>query len=125
MPRFDRDPAARGPLVQGFSGGGFAIDGAVYRGALLTPERVLEWQSPALARLGLEDLEAVLALHPGPEFLLLGTGAAFAFPPAALRAALEARNVGLEAMDSRAAARTWGMLRQEERWIAAALMPLV
>jgi uncharacterized protein len=27
-------------------------------------------------------------------------------------------------MDSRAAARTWGLLRGEERWIAAALMPL-
>jgi uncharacterized protein len=28
-------------------------------------------------------------------------------------------------MDSRAAARTWGMLRGEERWIAAALMPIL
>jgi uncharacterized protein len=27
-------------------------------------------------------------------------------------------------MDRRAAARTWGVLRAEERWIAAALMPL-
>ena len=47
-----------------------------------------------------------------------------AFPPRALREALEARGIGLEAMDSRAAARTWGLLRGEERWIAAALMPL-
>jgi len=28
-------------------------------------------------------------------------------------------------MDSRAAARAWGVLRAEERWIVAALMPLV
>jgi uncharacterized protein len=47
-----------------------------------------------------------------------------AFPPRALIQALEERGIGVEAMDSRAAARTWGMLRGEDRWIAAALMPL-
>ena len=63
-------------------------------------------------------------LDPQPEFLLLGTGAAFAFAPKALRDALEARGIGIEAMDSKAAARAWGVLRSEERWIVAALMPL-
>ena len=37
---------------------------------------------------------------------------------------IEARGIGVEVMDSRAAARTWGLLRGEERWIVAALMPL-
>ena len=59
-----------------------------------------------------------------PEFLLLGTGAELRRPPAAFRAAMDAAGLGVEAMDSRAAARTWGLLRGEERWIAAALMPL-
>jgi uncharacterized protein len=58
------------------------------------------------------------------EFILLGTGPSLVFPPRALVRALEERGVGVEAMDSRAAARTWGVLRAEERWIAAALMPL-
>jgi uncharacterized protein len=125
MPRFDRDPSARGPLVQGFAGGGFSVDGNVYRGLLLTPRSASEWQAPPpLAALGPEDLSAILALQPAPEFLLLGTGAAFAFPPPAFRAALEQKDIGLEAMDSRAAARVWGVLRSEERWIVAALMPL-
>ena len=38
---------------------------------------------------------------------------------------LEGRGIGVEVMDSRAAARAWGVLRAEERWIVAALMPLV
>ena len=38
--------------------------------------------------------------------------------------ALEAEGIGVEAMDSRAAARAWGILRGEDRWIAAALLPL-
>ena len=56
--------------------------------------------------------------------MILGTGAKMRLPPRALVAALEARGIGLEAMDSRAAARTWGILRAEERWIVAALLPL-
>jgi uncharacterized protein len=123
-PRFERDRAAAGPTVQGFAGGGFTVDGQTYQGVMLTPERALGWEAPPLAELTADALEPVLALEPPPEFLILGTGAATAFPPPALRRALEARGIGVEAMDSRAAARTWGVLRAEERWIVAAIMPL-
>ncbi len=59
-----------------------------------------------------------------PEVILLGPGSALVLPPCAFVAALEAKGIGVEAMDSRAAARTWGVLRGEGRWIGAALMPL-
>ena len=121
---FERNPSASGPQVQGFSADGFSVDGQSYRAVLLTPERAAAWDPPAPAELGLADLEPLLALEPPPEFLILGTGPAMAFAPRALVQALEARGIGVEAMDSRAAARTWGILRAEERWIAAALMPL-
>ena len=67
---------------------------------------------------------SVLALSPKPEFLLLGTGATLEHPPRAFVAALEARGMGVEVMDSRVAARAWGVLRAEERQIVAALLPL-
>jgi len=124
MARFDRDPAAEGPIVRGFAGGGFAVGERVYRTLLLTPLAAAEWSPPPLAELGVAHLGPLLALDPPPEFLLLGTGPRLAHPPRALREALESRGIGLEIMDSRAAARTWGLLRGEERWIAAALMPL-
>jgi uncharacterized protein len=121
MARMDREPKPEGPIVQGFAGAGFMVDGRVYRALLLTPASAGEWTSPAPT---LEALEPVLGLAPPPEFLLLGTGPSLALPPRALVGALEARGIGVEAMDSRAAARTWGLLRSEGRWIAAALMPL-
>ena len=124
MARFDRDPAAEGPVVTGFSGGGFVVDEGVYRALLLTPVSAGEWAPPPLAELAPADLEPLLALAPPPEFPLLGTGPRLTHPPRALRESLEQRGIGLEVMDSRAAARTWGLLRGEERWIAAALMPL-
>ena len=124
MARVDRDSAADGPLVQGYSGGGFVVDGTVYRGLLLTPRAAAEWAAPSLAALAPDHLEPALSLDPVPEFLVLGTGPSLVFPPRPLIRALEARGIGVEVMDSRAAARTWGLLRGEERWIVAALMPL-
>ena len=113
-----------GPLVQRLTAEGFSVDGATYRAALLTPEQALAWDPPPLAELAAVDLEPLLALDPPPEFLILGTGATMAFAPRRLAEGLEALGIGLESMDSRAAARTWGLLRGEGRWIAAALMPL-
>lgn len=121
---FERTRSAAGPLVQRLTTDGFSIDGQIFRGVLLTPERAVAWDPPALDEIDPGQLEPVLGLIPPPEFLILGTGAAMRFPPRRLVEALEARGIGVEAMDSRAAARTWGLLRGEDRWIAAALMPL-
>jgi uncharacterized protein len=124
MPRWSEDERGAGPAVQGFTARGFSVDGRDYPAVLLTPERAEFWSPPALAELTLEDLEPILPPERPPEFLILGTGARMAFPPRALVRALDERGIGLEAMESRAAARTWGMLRGEGRWIAAALMGL-
>ena len=124
MPRFERDAPAPGPLIQGFAGRALKVDGALYEAVLLTPQSAAQWQAPPLETLTVEDLEPLLRLDPAPEFLILGTGGSMAFAPRALVAQVEARGIGIEAMDSRAAARTWGMLRGEGRWIAAAIMPL-
>ncbi|HEX8622201.1 MAG TPA: Mth938-like domain-containing protein [Allosphingosinicella sp.] len=124
MARLDRDSDPRGPIVRGFAAGGFVVDGGVYRALQLTPESAAEWAAPPAGELALAHLEALLELDPPAEFVLLGTGPRLVHPPRALREALAGRGIGLEVMDSRAAARAWGLLRGEERWIAAALMPL-
>jgi uncharacterized protein len=124
MPRFDKGSAAQGPVVQAITEQGFSVDGGIYPALLLTPERAEQWPAPSLDALTIDDLAPLLRLEPSPEFVLLGTGPTLKFPPRALVRTLEDRGIGIEAMDSRAAARTWGLLRAEERWIAAALMPL-
>jgi uncharacterized protein len=122
MPTLAPERRAPGPIVTGFAGRGFRIDGeATPGGVLLSPEW---WRAipPQDAALSLDLLRPLIAL--APEFLLLGTGAALIRPDRALIAAVEAEGVGVEPMDSRAAARAWGVLRAEDRWIAAALLPL-
>ncbi len=124
-PRLERDPAAIGPIVSGFTGTGFRVAGEVFaRGLILTPDAAIAWDAPALEAMTASALAAAIAIDPAPEFLLLGTGATMHRPHPALVAALEARDIGIEAMDSRAAARAWGLLRGEGRWITAALLPL-
>ena len=125
MPNLDLERSASGPLVQAFSGTGFRVDGVVHPSGLkLTPEAATGWAAPALADLTIADVEDLLALAPRPEFLVLGTGATLRRPSRAFVAAIEGRGIGVEIMDSRAAARAWAVLRGEDRWVAAALLPL-
>ena len=117
-------PKTDGPVIAGFSAGGFKVDEGVYRALLITPQRADGWTPPPINELTADDLAPILALDPPPEFVLLGTGAALVRPSPKLGRAIEARGFGIEAMDSRAAARAWAVLRGEGRWIAAALYPL-
>lgn len=116
--------SAEGPVISGFSGRGFRVDENVYEGLLITPQRADGWSPPPIAELRETDVAALLTLDPQPEFLLLGTGDTLVRPPLAFTRALDARGIGIEAMDSRAAARAWGVLRAELRWITGALYPL-
>lgn len=116
--------SAEGPLISGFSGGGFRVDENVYHGLIITPQRADGWSPPAVPDLTEADLAPAFAMELQPEFLLLGTGATLVRPPLSLVKALEKRGIGIEAMDSRAAARAWGVLRAELRWVAGALYPL-
>jgi uncharacterized protein len=125
--RMERGNAGNGPLVQGFTAAGYRLDdasgkGGIYPALLLTATRADGWSPPPFDALDEAALAAILT--PAPEFVLLGTGADLRLPPRALVRALDARGIGVEAMDSRAAARAWGVLRAEEREIAAALYPL-
>ena len=120
--RLERERGTAGPIIKGFAAGGFRLDEGVFLALLLTPERADGWTPPPLGALTIDALEPVLT--PTPEFVLVGTGATLVRPPLALTRALEERGIGLEAMDSRAAARAWSVLRGEGRAIAAALYPL-
>ncbi len=125
MAKFSPDPVAAGPAIRGFSGGGFKIDEQVFAdGALLTPEAAVEWQAPEIDALDIAAIQSILTRDPAPEFVLLGTGAKLRRPPASFAVALEEKGIGLEIMDSRAAAHAWGVLRAEGREIVAALMRL-
>jgi uncharacterized protein len=91
------------------------------RSAILTPDIVVaEWPPRDCAALTVEHINAVLALR--PELILLGTGDRQQFPDARVAHAVLAAGVGFDAMDTRAACRTYNVLTHEGRRVAAALL---
>lgn len=122
--KIERDARGEGPVISGIVGRGFRVDDGVYEGLLISATRAEAWSPPPINRLAADDIAPLLASAPLPEFILLGTGSRLVRPPQSFVAALEARGVGVEMMDSRAAARAWGVLRAELRAIAGALYPL-
>lgn len=60
---------------------------------------------------------------PRPEVILLGTGSRLHFPRPDLTRPLQLAGIGLEAMDTVAACRTYNILMAEGRQVLAALLP--
>jgi uncharacterized protein len=74
-----------------------------------------------LSALTLESIEPVWALQ--PRILLLGAAQSPMAAARLLRPALAAKQVALEAMELGAACRTYNVLAQEDRSVAALLFP--
>ena len=108
----------QGLPVDGYGPGFFRVAGTVIRGPILVlPDGAAPWA-------GLPDAAPILAAAAALDVVFLGTGAEIAPAPPAFRAALEAAGIGVEIMNSPAAARTYNVCLAEGRRVAAALMPV-
>ena len=104
--------------IEGYGPGFFRVGTHVLRGAcLVTPWDAGPWG-------GMDDFQAPLALVGRIDVLLVGTGREIAQVPPAFRDALEAVGIGVEVMNSPAAARTYNVLLGEGRRVAACLVPV-
>jgi uncharacterized protein len=113
------------PPISGYGNGGFRLGGISHKGSLLIlPEGVYPWPADDAAALTGDQLRPVLERGTLLGFLILGTGAAQIFPSAILRRDFADAGIGLEAMDTGAACRTYNVLLAEERVFAAALLAI-
>ncbi|HXZ97440.1 MAG TPA: Mth938-like domain-containing protein [Burkholderiales bacterium] len=87
---------------------------------VVLPERVMQWNVTAFETLSTQDFEDLANL--APEIVLLGTGSSLRFPHPALSQALASARIGLEVMNTPAACRTYNILMEEGRKVAAALL---
>ncbi len=113
-------PAAN--LIRAFGPDWIRIGETEYRQNLIvTPDAVVTGWAPAgFEALAAEDFARLLDYE--PEIVLLGTGATQRFPHPRLTSALTQARVGVDAMDTRAACRTFNILVAEDRRVVAALM---
>jgi uncharacterized protein len=119
--KFTLDARAGVNLIRAYSAGELRIgERIVLTSCIVTADTLItEWHCAAPAQMTARDLEALLALE--PQIVLWGAAVREQAPPRSVRAALAAQAVGLEAMDLGAACRTFNVLVQEERRVAAAL----
>ena len=87
--------------------------------AITTDEIFDTWCEKSVTELQSEDFADLLATE--PEIVILGTGQSIVFAPRELVFAFARRNVGLEVMVTKAAARTFNVLAGEGRKVAAVL----
>src|ERR1700761_6711221 len=113
------------PSIDAYGDGGFRLSregvaGERHEGSLLiVADRAAPWPGTGLADLTVASLAPVFeAGRAEVEFLLLGVGARNAQPPRPVREALLAAGMGLEFMDTAAAAKLYNVLTSEGRRLA-------
>ena len=121
MVQFTLERGSQPNLIRGYSDNEVRVGTQrVSRSCIVTAERLItDWEPQAFADLTAAHLEAIFAL--APELVLLATGATQRFASPEVRAEFARRRIGLEVMQLGAACRTFNVLLQEERRVAAAL----
>jgi uncharacterized protein len=121
MVQFTLEPPSQANLIRSYSASELRIGAQRITGSCIVSASVLisPWEPQSFADLTVAHLEALFALE--PELALLSTGPTQRFASQEVRAAFALRRVGLEVMELGAACRTFNVLVQEERRVAAAL----
>jgi uncharacterized protein len=104
--------------VDGYGAGFFRIGGTRHDGLIAAfASGVQVWG-------GYDDTATLIAQADTMDVLFVGTGAEIAHLPADFRTTLEEAGIGVEAMASPAACRTYNVLLSEGRRVAVALIPV-
>lgn len=109
--------------IDAYGNGGFRFAGMSHRGSLLClPSGMHAWPVAAVDGLTLDSLQPVMDAAEDLDVLLIGLGAEIVGLDPAIRAALKAQNVIVEAIATGGAVRTYNVLLAEDRAVGAALI---
>ena len=109
--------------IDAYGDGGFRFAEMSHRGSILAlPSGIRAWDAAQASDIDAGSLAAVLAEFEAIDLLLIGTGPEIVPLPAPLRRRLKESSIGLDVMQTGAAARTYNILLAENRKVAAALI---
>ena len=109
-------------VFSGYGDGYVTINKVRYENNLIVlPDQIIdEWSVISVTELSVEHFDS--ALQHKPEIILLGTGTQLTFPDYVLIAKIIQSGTGFEVMDTQAACRTYNILVEEDRRVAAAII---
>jgi uncharacterized protein len=108
-------------VFTGYGDGYVLINQTRYeKNLIVLPDYLVEdWPVSSVAQLDVQHFEILLP-H-APEIVILGTGARHQFPTQSLLSQLGKLGIGIEIMDTKACCRTYNILAEEGRRVAAAI----
>ncbi|WP_395668517.1 Mth938-like domain-containing protein [Rhodoferax sp.] len=114
--------AAKGPTITAYGSGWVAVNGVRYGHSLVVNAQsgAAPWPCSRFEDLGEQHFEMLVAM--APELVLFGSGETTRFPKPQWLQTLYAQRIGVEAMDTQAACRTYNFLAGEGRRVVAALL---
>ncbi|SFE26004.1 Mth938-like domain-containing protein [Nitrosomonas sp. Nm166] len=109
-------------IFTGYGDGYILINQVRYEKSLIVlPDHLIEdWPILSVSQLEARHFDNLLS-HT-PEIIILGTGAKHQFPNRSLLSRLVKSGIGIEIMDTKACCRTYNILVEEGRRVAAALL---
>jgi uncharacterized protein len=109
--------------IDAYSNGGFRFGDMSHRGSILVlPSGIHAWDVDSVGAFAESAFERVFAEATAIETLLIGTGATITPISEALRWRFRDLRIGVDVMQTGAAARTYNILLAERRAVAAALL---
>ena len=113
----------RSAPIEAYGKGGFAFADMSHRGSLLClPDAIWTWPVTRPEDIDLISLARIFDAANAIDTLIIGTGSGVWLPPSALRDALRAVRVVLDAMQTGPAITTYNIMIGERRRVAAALI---
>jgi uncharacterized protein len=108
--------------ISGYGPGWVGVDGEKIAHSVIVSSKGerIAWPANRFEDLGAEQFAQLAQLD--CEVVIFGSGARIRFPQGAWLRPLIARRIGIETMDTAAACRTYNILAQEGRSVAAALL---
>lgn len=113
----------RSAPIDAYGNGGFRFADMSHRGSLLClPDSIWAWEVVTPDQIDRYSLARVLQNASGIDTLLIGTGTAVWQPPEPLRVLFRKSAVGIDAMQTGPAIRTFNVMIGERRRVAAGLI---
>ncbi len=109
-------------MITGYGSGYILINRERYESNVIVTAKTVVPGWSANSEMDLDESDLLPVIELAPQIVLIGSGALLRFPePAALKGLIAAR-IGYEVMDTHAACRTYNILLEEGRNVAAALV---
>lgn len=120
--KFSEELANRANTIRAYDTGQVQVNERVFTSSLIvSPEHLdPDWAPERFEEMESTHFEGILSWE--PEIVLIGTGRSQRFPAVAIRRLFADRGIGMEAMDTAAACRTYNIILLEGRRVAAALL---